>query len=561
MHTPCITHPWHRLAGMAISALLLATLQILPAHAVQTDGLFKLDGKTNDPSGAALPDDWESFTNNTANTTRATGIVADTKPAVFRNGSKDTLDISSWRYDLGSSPPKDDMLHGYAAAYTATTTTATTSAGDLIIYFGADRSTFTGTASLGFWFFKNPIARNDASGSFVVPGTSTPARHATGDILVAFEYTNGGAVTSVRLYEWIGNGTSGSLVDKGTIGVSATNVPSLFCNASDTVCGATNNTGITIPWVGAIQSGQFFEGGINITKALPGVDNCFAGFMATSRTSSTATASIKNFILAPSFPVCHLSVTKQCPSSTFQAANNTFLNTIQGKILNDGGGPLSTISLVDNPAVDAGTLGFFTCDASGQPTTTPQSPATLATGAAICYRARTTSNANGASDTVTVTASTGTGAISGTASATCPQIFPATGLSLSKTCDVDLVAQNNQLALKVNYSGTVTNTGEVSLSNVKVCEAHETVIGSGQTPCDVTHTDITIGTLAAGETRSFSGTYFPSKAVTGAGGSALTTPELAVFKDQVGAVGNKPAIFGGQAVVAPAVEASCPLCH
>ena len=559
MCSTCLTAMLRRIILVIVASCSLLTG--FGAGAVSTENLFEIDGNVAD-SALALPDDWASFyPNNNSNTTRATGIVPDSAPAVFRNGSKDTLDISTWKYDLGSSPPKDDMLNAYAAAYTVPATNTTTG-GDLIIYFGADRVSFNGTASLGFWFFKNPVARNDATGTFVVPGTNTPAQHADGDVLIAFEYTNGGAVTSARKFVWRGNGTSGSLVDLGVIGQNATNVPSVYCDPADTVCTSTNSAPILLPWNGTIQAGQLFEGGINITKAVGG-DSCFAGFMATSRSASTANASIKNFVLAPSFPVCSVAITKQCVEPALQSGGTAIKYTVQGKVLNDGGGQLTNIVLTDNPALDANSLQFYQCDANGLPTGTGSTspPATLAANASICYKGFITTNLNGASDTMTVSASTGTGTVSKSANATCPVVNAAPGLSVSKICDVDLVASNNTLAVKINYSGTVTNTGDVALSNVKVCETHELTIPAGTSPCDVPgNIPINIGNLAAGAATSYSGTYFPTQALNGSGVSTLTSPQDAIFKDQVAARGTTPAIFGAGTVNSLPVEASCPLC-
>ena len=534
------------------------------AGAVTAEGFFELDGNVADSNGSGvLPDDWADFyPTNVSHTLKATGIVSDTAPAVFRNGSKDTLDISTWRYDLGSSPPKDDMLHAYAAAYSVETATANSSVGDLLIYFGADRAAFNGTASLGFWFFKNPVARNDATGSFVVKGTTTPAQHADGDVLIAFEYTNGGAVTAAHKFVWRGNGVSGALVDLGVIGENPTNVPSLYCDPLDTVCGATNASAISLPWMGQILAGQLFEGGINVTKAIGG-DNCFASFLATSRSSSTVNASIKNFLLGD-FPVCHVSISKQCVSPELQNGGASVKYTVQGKVLNDGGGLLTNIVLTDNPALDTNSLQFYACDSSGLPTGTgsTSAPGSLAANASICYRGFITSSVFGITDTMSVSASAGSGSVVNSATATCPVPPASPGLSLQKTCDVDLAATaSNTLAIKINYSGTVTNTGDVALSNVKVCETHELTVPPNTSPCDVLgNVAISIGSLAAGASANYSGSYFPSQALTALGASALADPDLAVFKDQAGAQGTPPAVFNLPVVKATPVEANCPLC-
>lgn len=560
-----------RLAALAISGII-GISAVERAHAVD-GGIFELDANAID--NGASTDDWQSFFVNppTAATTRTTGIVADVSPAVFRQGSKDTDNISAWRYDLNSSPPKDDMLHAYAAAYNADGTTIPipgASNGDLVVYFGADRASFNGTASLGFWFFKNPVARDDASGRFINPSTGAPATHANGDTLVAFEYTNGGAITTIKLFVW----QNGTLVDRGSIGTTATSTPGLFCNTAsagipaDSICGATNAGSIPLPWNGTVAAGQFFEGGINLTKAIGG-DACFASFMATSRASSTQNASIKNFIL-DAFPVCSVSVTKTCANPQLVGANS-IRYTVTGQVLNDGGGTLSNIQLTDSPPLDSGSLGFFTCDAGGQPTTTPASNSTLAAGASVCYRGTITSGTNGPSDTITVTASTGGGSVTDSQSATCPQLQVNTGINVTKVCDLDIVQQNSQLVLKVNFGGSVCNTSDVALSNVKVCETHGVNIPAGQTPCTVTpRKEFNIGTLPAAGTagscvnyQTFAtaqnpASYFPANADVG----SLTQPDInpVLFKDQVGAVGTPPAILNQPNVSAIPAEATCGLC-
>lgn len=549
------------LATLALSTI--TCLAAAPSLAVD-GGVFELDANALDQS--ANTDDWESFFVNppTAHTTRTTGIVSDSSPAVFRNGSKDIDDISAWRYDLGSSPPKDDMLHAYAAAYSVDSPTIVipgASDGDLVVYFGADRVAFNGTASLGFWFFKNPVERSDSQKRFINPVTGQPATHANGDTLVAFEYTNGGAVTTVKVFEW----QNGSLVDKGSIGTAPTTTPGVYCNTAsigapaDSICGGTNPGSIALPWNGNVNAGQFFEGGINLSRVIGG-DACFASFMATSRTSSTATASIKNFIIH-SFPVCSVSVTKTCASP--QLLGTSIRYSITGQVLNDGGGALQSLSLTDNPPLDAGSLGYFTCDGNGQPTQTSTASSPLAAGASVCYRATITSATNGPSDTVTVSASTGTGSVSDNATATCPQLQVNTGMTVSKACDVDIVQQSNQLVLKVNYGGSVCNTSDVALSNVKVCETHGLIIPAGQTPCTVSpRKEFSIGTMAAGACVNYqdygTANYFPANADVG----SLTQPEInpVQFKDQVGAVGTPPAILNLPQVSALPAEAQCGLC-
>ncbi len=536
-------HLCRRLVHAVAAPLLVAAIGVSPAWAIHDDGLFELDG--NALSDASVPgDDWSTFYPTVPPGTRATGIIADTVPAVFRGGSKDTDDISNWRYDLGASPPKDDIVHAYAVGYSAT---APGTAGDLMVFFGADRKAFSGTASLGFWFFKQQIVRNDATHRFVNAATNAPATHTEGDALVAFEYTNGGAVTGVRVYKWHNN----ALVLDANVGLAATDKVGVFCDPSDHICGSTNSGQITLPTGETVEAGQFFEGGINISK-LVGQDYCFASFMATSRSSDTTNASVKNFLLG-NFPVCHMTVTKTCDTSEYQAASDTVLFTVKGAIVNDGGGPLTNLSLVDSPAFNAGTLQYYACDAGGQPGGSPITlPGSLAVGASVCYRGKYTSSTLSKYDEVTASANTGFSTLTATAHTTCTGTAPSSGLSVTKNCDLDLVQQSGQLGVKVNFSGSVTNEGGVTLKNVSVCETHE-----GASTCNAT---INVGDMAPGAVVPYSGSYMPSLALNSGGTSTLTEPKNAVFKDLAKATGTLPAILGGTTVTSSSKEATCTLC-
>ncbi len=545
------SHLYRRVVGVIAPALLLAALSVTPAHAVDSSGFFELDANAQKETGGAA-DDWSSFYPSVPAGKRATGIIADTTPAVFRSGSKDTEDINTWHYELGSSPPKDDITHAYAAAYTAVGGTGdATSPGDLLIYFGADRHTFTGAASLGFWFFKQQVLRDDVSRRFV-DANGAPARHSEGDTLVAFEYTNGGAVSSVKVYKWQG----GRLVD-AQVGSLTQIRPSVFCDASDFICGATNSGLITLAAGETVAAGQFFEGGINIGK-LVGGDSCFASFMATSRSSDTINASIKNFVLG-NFPVCHLTVTKTCDSAVYQAntSGDTVLISVKGAIVNDGGGALSNISLVDTPAFNTGSLKYFACDPGGNPTGDPMSgpPATLAQGGSVCYKAQHTSTTLSETDTVTATASTGAGTgsstVTGTATTTCGTTNPGASLSITKVCDLDLVLLSSGLGVKVNFGGSVSNNGATTIKNVTVCEAD-----IDSTTCNGL---INVGDLAPGATKPYIGSYMPTLKLNI--GDLVSQPETAEFKDQVTASGTLPAILGGGTVKSGIPNtATCYLC-
>jgi hypothetical protein len=116
---------------------------------------------------------------------------------IFTTGGSRTPEVPSWRHTAGSVPDKDNIEHAFAAAYE--------SGGDTFVYFGLDRYANNGDAFVGFWFFKSAVGLN-ANGTF--SGT-----HQVGDLLVLSNFTNGGAVSTIQLFEWVGSGgdTNGTL--------------------------------------------------------------------------------------------------------------------------------------------------------------------------------------------------------------------------------------------------------------------------------------------------------------------------------------------------------------
>src|SRR5688572_19397802 len=148
----------HALVGWALLSGIACEPEVPPTEpaneavsAVDEGTLFELDGNPQDPGGAAAPDDWATLD--------AGGGFADTYRRVTEGvgqtifmggGSKDIHDIPSWRYRDGSVPDEDELLDGFAAVYAD-------DAGDLILYFGADRFSNDGDARIGFWFLQDGV--------------------------------------------------------------------------------------------------------------------------------------------------------------------------------------------------------------------------------------------------------------------------------------------------------------------------------------------------------------------------------------------------------------------
>jgi uncharacterized repeat protein (TIGR01451 family) len=288
--------------GLTLSWLVLFVLSILLQYgsltnpqstlAVHDEGFFELDG--NPTAEAAPGDDWSLLDDGAGDPSNddsavASVFITDEVPerSFTGGGSKDDLDMSAggatdqfWLHAVTPIPDKDDIQHAFAALY-----------GD-IIYFGADRFDNDGDAQVGFWFFKNGINVN-GNGTFTPP-------HTVGDLLVLSHFTNGGAVSTIELYEWVGSGgdTNGTL-DLVASGQTCTNAP-----AADKACAIANAVDVASPWPydakqpdpdNIFGANAFFEGGLDLSDVFGPDVPCFTGFLVETRSSQSVDATLKDF--------------------------------------------------------------------------------------------------------------------------------------------------------------------------------------------------------------------------------------------------------------------------
>jgi hypothetical protein len=330
----------------------LALLMTGGAQAVHDLTLFELDRNAVDV--AATPgDDWNTLFNGGGSADQFTGVLEDISAPGEQftgGGSKDNNDISQWLWKAGEPLDKDDITNAYTAAYTNTVDTGGNNIGDLIIYYGLDRFANNGTAQVGFWFFQNPVSlSNTASmGGFKFDGV-----HEVGDVLVQSNFTSGGRVSSVSVFEWVGSGGSNgslNLVFSGTDCVDADpNTPGDQPLAGDDpACATANIADETAPWpytpkagtAGTFPLSSFFEGGVDITRLIPGGSKCFPTFMAETRSSAPFDSRLKDFQIG-SFQLCRPStkLTKSATMTTAVSVTTTATYTYTEE--NDGNDPLT----------------------------------------------------------------------------------------------------------------------------------------------------------------------------------------------------------------------------
>ena len=364
-----------RVAAVAFFVIMLGAFLITPALAVH-DLDFQLDGNVatspdTNVGGTTQEIDWaDLFDANggelalpagfTASgfdpdfVTNANGSFNTSDNTTFATGSKDTLPITpGWQCNVDNNVlSKNDVMNAYAASYEAAD-------GDEILYFALERNANTGTANVAFWFLQ------DDNVNCVSPGGSTAftGDHVDGDLLIVSEFSQGGVVSTIQVYEWVG-GANGSL-NPNPVASGASCTTALL---GDTACAIVNTGTITTPWSTAnkqdgvghsLRVSEFFEGGLNLTQANLG-GRCFNVFMADTRSSTSLTATLFDFSRGQ---------LGQCTSTTETTPSLLAPTTIEA----DGTIDVTDSATVTVDGVDdwSGTLTFFICGPIASGTCSP----------------------------------------------------------------------------------------------------------------------------------------------------------------------------------------------
>jgi uncharacterized repeat protein (TIGR01451 family) len=450
--------------------LLLLFLIAVPALAVHDAGMLELDGNINDgtiPGGTEVPTDWgDLFSAGSPGGTPLTLPTdafdsvfvhdeADPDPTTFiGGGSKDTNDIPNWKCTSATpSPDKNNLLHSYAVVFRPT---SGNKSGQTLIYIGLERFTNNGDANVGFWLLQDKNV-GCTSGNFT-------GAHVDGDLFIAAEFTNGGAVAAIDLYQW----SSGSLM-----GPIATGVDCAGSAAADNVCGETNTSTITTPWStqdktsgpNTLITSEFFEIGLDLT-ALGPTGACYIGLIAESRTSQSTTASLSDYTFA-NINTClaDLAITKSdSPDSVIVGNNLTYTLTVT----NNGPDDADNVTVTDTLP---GGVTFISAVPS-------QGSCNQAAGIVTCNLGTIT---NGASATITIIVTpTVVGTITNTATVSSDEAdlntadntdtedttVQGTDISVTKTDSPDPVFVGNNLT----YIVTVNNNGPADATGVTVTD-------------------------------------------------------------------------------------------
>lgn len=356
---------------LAIAALA-AVFMITNASAVHDLGLFQLDRNATD---GGLGDDWNTPPAPTGGAEVFTGILEDNATAeqFTGGGSKDDLDIGQWLWKSGEPLDKDNITNAYAAGYVSTKDTGETNVGDFIVYYGLDRFANNGSAQVGFWFFRSQIGlSNVKSGG----GLKFSGAHTVGDILVQSNFSQGGVISSVSVFKWVGSGGS-----HGSLDVLFEGADCVGADPDAAACATVNQATVDAPWPYAAKApdaanptgfpqGSFFEGGINLTRLVPDV-GCLSTFMAETRSSTPFDSRLFDFALGD-FNTCRAAVSTTSSTTVngvpaTEVVPGTSVSdtaTVTGSSLTGGTAPTPT-----------GTVDFHLCQPAPNGTTAAGCPA------------------------------------------------------------------------------------------------------------------------------------------------------------------------------------------
>src|SRR5262249_47809079 len=139
-----------------------------------------------------------------------------------------------------------------------------------------------GNATIGFWFFQQPISQK-ADGTF-------SGVHTNGDLLLVVNFTVGGSNPVVAAYRWNGTDTSGGLV-------------ALSPPAGSTF--AQVNAGpVSVPWpfldkygFTSPQAGEFLKAGVDLNALFGASAPRYVSFLAETRSPTATTATLSDFAL------------------------------------------------------------------------------------------------------------------------------------------------------------------------------------------------------------------------------------------------------------------------
>ena len=200
----------------------------------------------------------------------------------------------------GSIPPnKSDLSRFYEASETGTNN-------HNFLYLAWERTNVLGSANMDFEINHNTTA--GFTGSTTGPVT---LNRTAGDLLVTYDFTNGGGTPTIGLQRWLTGATTPAVPGFATnVCFSSKTFPcwgdQLTLDGTDSIAAVNNLDPVTDPlfptspnYINPVPALQFGETAIDLTKAgvfPPGTCTAFGSAFVKSRSSASFTAEVKDFI-------------------------------------------------------------------------------------------------------------------------------------------------------------------------------------------------------------------------------------------------------------------------
>jgi len=221
--------------------------------------------------------DWQ----NVAGLNAGIDLASGSSDNSFGQGTKE--DNANVTVVSGSIPPnKSDLTRFYEASEFAN--------GSNFLYLAWERTNALGSANMDFEI-------NQAA----TPGLGNLGNHTVnrtaGDLLVTFDFNNGGGRPTLGLLKWVTTGSASQCFSSSTLPCWGNHVNLNSSNSE----GAVNNVdAVTDPFTNqSLPALTFGEASINLTTAgvfPPGTCEAFGSTFAKSRASSAFNAEVKDFI-------------------------------------------------------------------------------------------------------------------------------------------------------------------------------------------------------------------------------------------------------------------------
>jgi hypothetical protein len=361
-------------AGIAVPlsvVLLLLVALVHPGLALQGSSFEGKDGNlVVDTAGNT---DWA----NAPSRVRGDDLQSGTGDNAFGQGTKE--DDPNVSVVSGSIPPqKSDLTRFYVASEFANNSN--------YLYLAWERSNVLGSANMDFEI------NQKTQPNLTTTGPKTLNRTA-GDLLITFDFTNGGGNPVLGLLKWVTTGSTSQCFSANALPCWGNRVN---LSAAGFAEGAVNTSTVTDPIAGVSLPGLTFgEAAVNLTAAgvfPPGTCEAFGSAFLKSRSSASFPAEVKDLVAPRPVNIsnCGTIIVKKVTEPSPDPTNTSFQYTTTGALtpatfsLSNGGtqtyGPGTVLagsySVTESAPPPGWTLKSLKCTATGEGTSVTPSGAT-----------------------------------------------------------------------------------------------------------------------------------------------------------------------------------------